>query len=197
MRNQQYVLSVVPPMRSSQTADLQRVLRESSDTVTQILEMLTGEPIVADVVRQYPIVAGDEQALGVSMGHPLIHRIAVLRGGASARPYVYAESNFVPDRLPDLAQGQWPNGNRRYKRAHRPHPDDPRGATWPDRRSCTLRSPTPFRRSPWTMEPRGDLGRVPISSAGRRAPRLRHPGVVLRLGPRCARPPSPCVIPAV
>ena len=82
--NQHYVLWVMPPIRPSQTADLQRLLCESPRTVTQVLEMLTGEPIRADVVRQCPIVAGDENALGVSIGHPLIQRIAVLRGGASA-----------------------------------------------------------------------------------------------------------------
>lgn len=82
------------------------MLCESPRTVTQVLEMLTGEPIRADVVRQGPIVAGDGNALGVSLGHPLIQRIAVLRGGARAQAYVYAESNFVPDRLPQLVQRQ-------------------------------------------------------------------------------------------
>lgn len=93
-------------MRSSRTADLQRTLRESPDTVTRILEMLTGEPIVADVVRQDPMVAEPDNVLGVSTGHPLIHRVAVLRGGVNGRPYVYAESTFVPDRLPEKAREQ-------------------------------------------------------------------------------------------
>jgi chorismate-pyruvate lyase len=93
-------------MRSSQTADLQRALRESSDTVTQILEARTGEPIVADVARQYPIAAEADNGLDVSKGHLLLHRIAVLRGRTSARPYVYAESTFVPDRLPEGVQQQ-------------------------------------------------------------------------------------------
>ncbi len=93
-------------MRSSQTADLQRTLQESPDTVTRVLEMRTGELIVAEVVRQYPIVAQADNAFGVSVGHPLIHRIAVLKGGASGRSYVYAESAFVPDRLPEKAQQQ-------------------------------------------------------------------------------------------
>ena len=52
----QYVLSAAPPTRSAQTADLQRPA-DSPDTVTHLLETLTGEPIVADVVRQHPIEA--------------------------------------------------------------------------------------------------------------------------------------------
>jgi chorismate-pyruvate lyase len=85
-------------------ADLRRALQESRDTVTQILETLTGEQIVADVVRHDPIVAQADNVFGVPTGHPLVDRVAVLRGVMSARPYVYAESMFVADRLPEKAQ---------------------------------------------------------------------------------------------
>jgi chorismate-pyruvate lyase len=91
-------------MRSAQTADLRRALLESRDTVTQILERRTGEQIVADVVRHDPTVAETDNVLGVPTGHPLVDRLAVLRGGTSARAYVYAASLFVPDRLPERAQ---------------------------------------------------------------------------------------------
>ena len=96
----------MPPTRSSQTTDLQQWLRETPDTVTHILEVVTGESIVADVVCQSPIVAGEDNVLGVRAGHLLTHRIAVLRGEASERAYVYAETDFVPDRLPKKALGQ-------------------------------------------------------------------------------------------
>jgi len=93
-------------MRSSQPADLQRTLLHSSDTVTQILELLTGETIVADVVRQCAITAETDNVLGVVAGQPLTHRIAVLKGVTSERPYLYAESTFAPERLPESAGRQ-------------------------------------------------------------------------------------------
>jgi chorismate-pyruvate lyase len=83
---------------------LRRALLESGNTVTQVLETLTGEQIVADVVRHDPIEAETDNLFGVPTGHPLVDRIAVLKGGTSARPYVYAESMFVPDRLPEKAR---------------------------------------------------------------------------------------------
>ncbi len=72
--------------------------------MTQILESLTGKPIVADIVRQHPMAAAADNALGLAVGHSLIHRSAVLRGGAGTRPFVYAESTFAPDRLPERVQ---------------------------------------------------------------------------------------------
>jgi chorismate-pyruvate lyase len=83
---------------------LRRALLESGHTVTQILETLTGEQIVADVVRHDPVGAATDNVFGVPTDHILVDRIAVLRGGTTARPYVYAESVFVPDRLPEKAQ---------------------------------------------------------------------------------------------
>lgn len=90
-------------MRSSQPGALQRTLQDSPDTVTQILELLTGEAIVAHVVRQDAITAGADNALGVPRGQPMTHRIAVLKGSTSQEPYLYAESTFVPQRLPETA----------------------------------------------------------------------------------------------
>jgi chorismate-pyruvate lyase len=90
-------------MRSSQPADLQQALRDSSDTVTDMLELLAGEKIVADVVRRCAVSAVTGNALGVAPGQPLTHRIAVLKGVTSEQPYLYAESTFVPERLPQSA----------------------------------------------------------------------------------------------
>jgi chorismate-pyruvate lyase len=82
---------------------LPRLLRHNPDTVTHLLEQLTGEPLVADVVHQDSRPAQADNALGVEAGQPLTHRIAVLRGGVTNVPYVYAESAFVPARLPAAA----------------------------------------------------------------------------------------------
>jgi chorismate-pyruvate lyase len=76
---------------------------DSSHTVTRFLELLTGEAIVADVVRHLPRTAAAGNALGVSTGRPMTHRIAVLKGATSHEPYLYAESTFVPERLPETA----------------------------------------------------------------------------------------------
>jgi chorismate-pyruvate lyase len=97
---------VAPPRRFSQPTDLARTLLERADTVTHFLERITGEPMVAEVVRQYPIASWSDSTLGVPAGRPMIHRIVVLKGRASALPYLYAESTFVPERLPSEARVQ-------------------------------------------------------------------------------------------
>jgi chorismate-pyruvate lyase len=83
---------------------LPRLLRDNPDTVTHLLEELTGEPLVADVVRQYSMPAEARNRLGVGAGQTVTHRIAVLKGGVTMVPYVYAESAFVPARLPEAAR---------------------------------------------------------------------------------------------
>jgi chorismate-pyruvate lyase len=86
--------------------DLQRLLLDTPDTVTHFLEELTGEPLVADVVRQCTMEAGIDNRLGVTAGHAITQRIAVLRGRTSDLRYVYAESMFLPDRLPEPARSR-------------------------------------------------------------------------------------------
>jgi chorismate-pyruvate lyase len=90
----------VPPERSSQPADLQRVLGDGPTTVTEVLEQLTGESIVAEVARQDTIAAASDNALALPTGQPITRRIALLKGATSQEPYLYAESIFVPERLP-------------------------------------------------------------------------------------------------
>ena len=87
-------------------APLPHLLRDNPDTVTHLLEELTGEPLVADVVRQYSQPAQARNTLGVGAGQTVTHRIAILRGGDTMVPYVYAESAFVPARLPEAARLQ-------------------------------------------------------------------------------------------
>jgi chorismate-pyruvate lyase len=93
-------------MTASESSDLRRMLLDNPGTVTHLLEALTGEPIVADVVRQYSIRTSSENGLGVAEGQPITHRMAVLRGGTTDLPYIYAESRFLPGRLPEMAQVQ-------------------------------------------------------------------------------------------
>jgi chorismate-pyruvate lyase len=84
-------------------SSLPLLLRHNPDTVTHLLEALTGEPLVADVVRQYSTSAEADNPLEVGAGQTVTHRIAVLKGGVTMVPYVYAESVFVPARLPQSA----------------------------------------------------------------------------------------------
>jgi chorismate-pyruvate lyase len=91
---------------------LERLLLDSSDTVTHLLESLTGEPLVADVLRQssQPTGAGADfdvlDVLDISVGEPVLQRIALLRGHVSGIPYAYAESAYPPGRLPEPVRRQ-------------------------------------------------------------------------------------------
>jgi chorismate-pyruvate lyase len=89
---------------ASGPVDLQRWLRDSPGTVTQLLEALTGDALSAEVIAQGPAQRGADVvvdgALTPSIGQQLTRRVALLRGSPSGLPYVYAESAFVPDRLP-------------------------------------------------------------------------------------------------
>ncbi len=101
--------SPVPTVRSGRLtdrdlADLRRAVIDGPGTVTDFLEMLTGEPLVADVVHQGPVVLGPGNDLEAVPGYAATHRIAVLKGGITHQPYVYAESMFVEERLPEPAR---------------------------------------------------------------------------------------------
>lgn len=92
-------------LMASDPTDLERLL-DSGDTVTHFLETLTGELLVAEVVRQYPVTAGRDNPLGVTAGHAATHRISVLKGRSTDVAYLYAESTFVPERLPHEVRAQ-------------------------------------------------------------------------------------------
>jgi chorismate-pyruvate lyase len=94
------------PVTASEPSGLQRLLLYTPGTVTHLLETLTGELIFADVIRQYSIPASAADGLEVTVGHPITRRMAVLRGRASDLPYLYAESTYLPERLPERAQAQ-------------------------------------------------------------------------------------------
>ncbi len=86
--------------------ELERSLLESPDTVTQFIEKLTGEPLVADVLGRYPVPANGEDGLAIPAGQPLTQRVAVLKGHTTGRAYVYAESTFVAERLPQQTRAR-------------------------------------------------------------------------------------------
>ena len=92
-------------MTASGPVDLEKILLGGPDTVTHALETLTGESLSAEVICQYPAPAVGN-TLAVTMGQSLTRRTAVLRGRPSGVPYLYAESAFVPERLPDGARHQ-------------------------------------------------------------------------------------------
>jgi chorismate-pyruvate lyase len=80
--------------------ELERALHESTGTVTEFLEALSGEPVDAYKIRQHRIAAGPTNPLGVPEGHTLTRRAVILRGRLTERPFVYAESTIAGDRLP-------------------------------------------------------------------------------------------------
>ena len=98
------VVGLVPLMPSDPT-DLKRLL-DSPETVTHFLETLMGEVLVAEVVRQYPVAADSDNALGIAAGQAMTRRISVLKGRATDVSYLYADSIFVPERLPEEVWAQ-------------------------------------------------------------------------------------------
>jgi chorismate-pyruvate lyase len=96
----------IVPLMASDPSNLQRKLRDEPGAVTHFLETLTGERLIAEVARQYSVTADARNDLGLIAGEQLTHRTAVLRGLTTNRPYLYAESTFVPERLPERARQQ-------------------------------------------------------------------------------------------
>jgi chorismate-pyruvate lyase len=94
------------PVTAADPSDLQRRLLDNPGTVTHLLEKITGEPMFADVVRQCSIKASTDNGLGATLGRPMTQRMAVLRGHTTHLPYLYAESLFLPERLPERARAQ-------------------------------------------------------------------------------------------
>jgi chorismate-pyruvate lyase len=91
---------------ASDPSDLQRKLLHEPGAVTHFLEALTGERIIAEVVRQYLVPASADNELELTAGKAMTNRTAVLRGLTTNRPYLYAESAFAPERLPKGAREQ-------------------------------------------------------------------------------------------
>jgi chorismate-pyruvate lyase len=88
----------------SDSALLASIVSETEGTVTEFIEHLVDERIVADVVTQVESLAAQDSVLQVQTGHRLFRRVAVLRGCRSHQSFVLAETMYVPDRLPRIVQ---------------------------------------------------------------------------------------------
>ena len=167
-------------------SSLPRLLRDNPDTVTHLLEALTGEPLVADVVRQYSMPAEAGNTLGVGAGQTVTQRIAVLKGGVTTVPYVYAESAFVPARLPESARLQLERTSDPIGRILAAH-----GLDHVREETASPGLPGTPRALDAAVTGASDgrvVPRLPIDD--RRPPRIRHLRVVLPLRPRCGRAPD-------
>jgi chorismate-pyruvate lyase len=105
-----------PPARArcrSPVDVLTAALSEPGATVTEVLEDLVREPVVAHKLDQGETTAAEGNRLAVEPGHPLARRVTVLRGARSSRPYLYADTLIVTGRLP---VGTW----RRLARSNDP-----------------------------------------------------------------------------
>ena len=75
----------------------QKVLLTTDGTVTQLLEIYTGEKIRVQKL-EHTLVKGAPPSLGVSTAEPVLSRRILLAG--ATRPYMYARSWLVPSRMP-------------------------------------------------------------------------------------------------
>ena len=79
----------------------QKVLLTTDGTVTQLLEIYTGERISVQKL-EHALATGAPSPLGVSATEPVLSRRILLRG--ATRPYMYAHSWLVPSRMPQGMQ---------------------------------------------------------------------------------------------
>jgi chorismate-pyruvate lyase len=76
---------------------LQKTLLITDGTVTQLLEVFTGENIRVEKL-EHRLVEGGPALLRIGPTEPVLSRMILLRG--PARPYMYAHSWLVPARMP-------------------------------------------------------------------------------------------------
>jgi chorismate-pyruvate lyase len=112
---------------------LQKVLLTTDGTVTQLLEIYTGEKIRVEKL-EHALVTGGPASLGVSASEPVLNRRILLRG--ETKPYMYAQSWLVPSRMPRGMQ-------ETILRT-----DTPIGQLWKAARLETFREIIDFRREP-------------------------------------------------
>lgn len=79
----------------------QKVLLTTDGTVTQLLEIYTGEKIRVQKL-EHALVKGAPPSLAVSATEPVLSRKILLRG--ATRPYLYAHSWLVLSRMPQGMQ---------------------------------------------------------------------------------------------
>lgn len=138
-------------------------LSDPQATVTEVLEGLVREPVLAHKLDQGKTTAAEGNCLGVEPGHPLARRVTVLRGERSSRAYLYADTLIVTGRLPSATWRRLTKSNDPIGRVivEDGLPMTRVGVT-PEQRSLQLR-PTG-----WTGEPiyarryRLDIGPQPV-----------------------------------
>ena len=81
-------------------SELRAALENTNRSVTEFLEQLVNESIVARAHHHHTIEAPISNDLDAAEGEPLLQRAATLRGQKSGSSYVYAESVIVTNRLP-------------------------------------------------------------------------------------------------
>jgi chorismate-pyruvate lyase len=110
---------------------LQKTLLITDGTVTQLLEVFTGENIRVEKL-EHRLVEGGPKLLGAGPSEPVLSRVILLRG--PVRPYMYAHSWLVPGRMP-----------RDMQEAMRAT-DVPIGQLWKTSRLETYREIVQYRR---------------------------------------------------
>jgi chorismate-pyruvate lyase len=110
---------------------LQKVLLITDGTVTQLLEIYSGEKISVQKL-EHTLVTGAPPPLGVPAIEPVLSRRILLRG--ATRPYLYAHSWLVPSRMP-------PGMQEAILRT-----DTPIGQLWKAARLETFREIIDYRR---------------------------------------------------
>ncbi len=110
---------------------MQKVLLTTDGTVTQLLEIYTGEKIRVEKLEHAQVLGGPP-SLGVSAAEPVLSRRILLRG--ATRPYLYAHSWLVPARMP------------RGMQETILQTDTPIGQLWKSSRLETFREIIDFRR---------------------------------------------------
>ncbi len=87
---------------------LQKILLQTDGTVTDLLRLFTGENIVIEKLSERSITSLGPSALGLAEPTELLQRQILLTG---SKPYLYAESYFVLERLPTDLRQQMLNSN--------------------------------------------------------------------------------------
>jgi chorismate-pyruvate lyase len=111
-------------------SQLQKILLTTDGTVTQLLELLTGEKIRVEKLEHSMV--SDAPPMLVSNGETVLSRRILLCG--AVRPYLYAHSWLVPGRMPSDMQEQMRST------------DTPIGQLWKSARLETFREIVDFRR---------------------------------------------------
>ncbi len=116
----------------------QKVLLTTDGTVTQLLELYTGEPVRVNKLEHVIVRGGASGLLMTTSNDELLKRsILLCTGGAAApRNLLYAESLFVIARLPATMQRQLLESNR------------PIGLLWREQRMETYREIVTCGREP-------------------------------------------------